>query len=65
MFHSRSLNGKTNRLRERCLRMVYNDKKTNFEELVVRDNSVSLHYRNIQSLAAKMYMVATGMSPDI
>ena len=62
MFHSRSLNGKTNRLR---LRMVYNDKQTNFEELLVRDNSVSLHYRNIQSLAAKMYMVATGMSPDI
>ena len=60
MFHSSSLNSKTNRLRERCLRMIYNDKQTNFEELLVRDNSVSLHYRNIQSLAIKMFMVATG-----
>ena len=65
MFHSRSLNSKNNRLHERCLRMIYNDKQSNFEDLLVRDNSVSLHYRNIQSLVIKMYMVASGMSPDI
>ena len=65
MFHSHSLNSKTNRLHERCLRMIYNDKQSNFEELLVRDNSVSLHYRNIQSLVITMYMVDTGMSPDV
>ena len=26
MLHSRSLNNKINRLQERCLRMIYNDK---------------------------------------
>ena len=65
MFHSRSLNNKTNRLHERCLRMIYNDKQSNFGELLVRDNSVSIHHRNIQHLTIQMNMVANGMSPDI
>ena len=33
MFYSRCLNNKTNRLHERCLRMIYNDKISSFEEL--------------------------------
>ena len=33
MFHSRCLNNKINRLHERCLRMIYKDKISNFEEL--------------------------------
>ena len=65
MFHSRSLNNKTNRLHERCLRMIYNDKQSNFGELLVRDNSVSIHHRNIQRLTIQMHIVANGMSPDI
>ena len=65
MLHSRSLNNKINRLQERCLRMIYNDKQSNFEELLVRDNSVSIHHRNIQRLAIQMYMVTNAMSPNI
>ena len=33
MFHGRCLNNKIKRLQERCLRMIYNDKSLNFEEL--------------------------------
>ena len=68
---SQSLSGmfntKTNRLHERCLRMIHNDKQSNSqtEELLVSDNSVSIHHRTIQSREIKMYVVATGMSPDI
>ena len=40
MFHSRCLNNKINRLHERCLRMIYNDKISNFEELLTKDNSL-------------------------
>ena len=43
MFHSCSLNNKINRLHERCLRMIYNDKQSNFEKLLVKDNSVSIY----------------------
>ena len=65
MFHNRSLNNKINRLHERCLRIIYNDKHSNFEELLVKDNSVSIHHNNIHTLAIEMYKVVNGMSPEI
>ena len=51
IFHSRSLNNKINRLQERCLRIIYNDKRSTFEELLTKDKSVSVHHNNIYSLA--------------
>ena len=36
MFHSHTPNNKINRLHERCLRIVYNDKKSTYEK--IRDN---------------------------
>lgn len=65
MFHSCILNNKINRLHERCLRIVYNDKQSSFEELLNKDSSVSIHHRNIQSLAIEMYKVASGISPEL
>ena len=47
MNHSRGLNNKINRLHEQCLRIIYNDKRLNFEELLNKDNSVSIHHHNI------------------
>ena len=65
MFHSRFLNNKINRVHERCLRMIYNDKISSFEELLKKDNSVSIHHNNIHRLAIEMYKVANDMSSDI
>ena len=65
MFHSRSLNKEINRLHERCLRIIYNDKHSSFDELLEKDNSVSIHHNNIHSLAIEMYKVANGISPEI
>ena len=45
--------------------MTYNDKMSNFEELLNKDNSVSIHHNNIHALAIEMYKVANDMSPDI
>ena len=39
---NRSLNTKINRLHERCLQIVYNDKKSNFNELLVKALSLSI-----------------------
>ena len=50
MFHNRTYNNRINRLQERSLRMVYNDKRSSFEELLKKDGSVSTHVRNIQLL---------------
>ena len=65
MCHSRALNNKINRLHERCLRIIYNDKTSTLRSTLGKDNSVSIHYRNVQALAIEMYKVANGMSPEI
>ena len=57
MYHSRALNSKINRLHEQCLRIIYNDKTSTFKELLEKENSVSMHYRNIHALAIEMYKV--------
>ena len=54
MFHSRLINNKTNRLHERCLRIVYSDSQSTFEELLEKDNTVSVHQRNLQPLAIEL-----------
>ena len=56
---------KSKKLHERCLRIIYNDKHSNFEELLVKDNSVFMHHNNIHTLAIEMYKAANGISPKI
>ena len=51
MFHSRCANNRINRLHERSLRITYNDYDSTFQELLYKDNSVSIHQRNLQLLA--------------
>ena len=65
MFHSRSLNNKINRLQERCLRIIYSNKHSNFDKLLNKDNSVSIHYKNIHALAIELYKISNNMSPKI
>ena len=65
MFHSRTLNNRINRLHERALRMVYQDSKSSFEELLVKNGSFSIHVRNIQTFAIELYKVWYGLSPKI
>ena len=64
MCHSRALSDKMNRLRE-CLRLVYNDKQLNFEELLEKYDSASIYIRNLQILAIEMYRGVNGGSPEI
>ena len=65
MCHSRSNNRKINMLHERCLRIIYNDKQSSFTELLNKDNSVSIHIRNIQRLAIEMFRFYNGLSPPL
>ena len=55
--HSRTNNRKTNRLHERCLRIIYNDQQSSFIKLLEQDDSVSIHQRNLQILAIEMFKV--------
>ena len=63
MFHSRKLNSRINKLDERVLRMVYQDYTSSFTELLEKDNSTTIHNRNIQLLATQLFKVKNGLSP--
>ena len=65
MCHSRLMNNKINRLHEKCLRIVYSDKTSSFEELLEKDGSVTIHTRNLQVLATEMFKVYRNLSPNI
>ena len=64
MYHSRTNNNKMKRLHDRCLRVVYNDKQSSFNELLEKDDSVSIHMRNIQILATKIYKLVNNLLPS-
>ena len=51
MLHSCQNNNKIKHLHERSLRLIHHDKLSSYEELLEKDESVSIHQKNIQSLA--------------
>ena len=65
MFHSRRLNNKINSIHERALRIAYQDNTSAFQELLNKDNSVSIHHGNLQVLATEMFKIHRGLSPEI
>ena len=64
MFHSRTMNNRINRIHERALRIAYKNNEASFEQLLLIDNSFSIHERNIQKLATEIYKVKNNLSPD-
>ena len=65
IFHSRTLNNRINKIHERALRLVYNDKVSTFEDLLIKDKSFTVHEKNIQALAIELYKSINGIGPDI
>ena len=63
MFHNRTLNNKVNKLHERALRIVYKNENLTFQELLEKDNSVTVHHKNLQRLATEMYKIKHNLSP--
>ena len=61
--HSRTLNNKINRLHERALRIVYKNNNLNFQELLEKDGSLTIHHKNSQRLAIEMYKIENHLSP--
>ena len=65
MFHSRKLNSRINRIHERALRLVYKDNLSNFQELLLKDNSVTIHQRNLRKLVTEIFKVKIEVAPEI
>ena len=44
---------------------MYSDKTSTFQELLDKDNSASVHHKNIQVLATEIYKTVNGLAPTI
>ena len=60
MNHFRTLDNKIKRIQERSLRVVRNDKKATFKELLDKAKAVSIHTRNMQILVTEIFKVKLG-----
>ena len=47
------------------LKGSHQDNKSAFQELLNKDNSASVHHRNLQVLATEMFKIYLGLSPEI
>ena len=63
MFHDRHVHAKINYIHERALRIAYQDRPSSFEELLIKDNSVSIHQRNLQMLVTEIYRTRMNLNP--
>ena len=64
MFHGKGVNSKINHIQERALRIAYQDFTSSFAELLINDNSVSIHQRNLQVLVTEIYRTKMNINPS-
>ena len=57
------MNNRINKLHERALRVVYNNNDLTFEQLLEKDNSFTIHEKNLQKLALLMFKVKNNLCP--
>ena len=65
MPHRCKNNSKIKHLHERCLRLIYSDKKSSYENFLEKDKSASIHHKNIQALAIEIFKVKHKLCPEI
>ena len=63
--HIRSLNIKIHNIHKRALRIVCQSKKSNLQDLLQKDKSVSIHMKNLQYLATEIYKLINDLCPKI
>ena len=62
MYCQRKSNNLVNGIHERALRIAYNDYISGFDILLEKDNSVTIHQRNIQTLLLEIYKSLNGLN---
>ena len=65
MCHNRSLNTQINKIHHRALSIVYRDNTSSFDTLLEKSGTVSIHHRNIQSLAIEIFKSLNNLSPSL
>ena len=59
------LNNRINKIYERALGLVYQNKSLSFSELLELGNAVTIHQRNLQVLVTEIFKVKNNLSPKI
>ena len=65
MYCKRKSNNLINRIHERALRIAYNDYISDFNSLLRKDNTVTIHQRNIQVLTTEIYKTLNDLNPTL
>ena len=65
MNHSRTPNNRINGLHKRALSLVYNDFSSSFSELLEMDKSVTIHHRNLQTLAYEIFKIKKNLVTEV
>ena len=63
--HKYENNRKIKRLHERSLWTIYNDKQSSFNELLEKDDSVSIYEQNLEVVGTEMYKIINSLSTPL
>ena len=64
MYCQRKSNNLIYRIHETALRIAYSDYLSDFNSLLVKDDSVTIHHRNIQALTLAIYKTLNNLNPQ-
>ena len=62
MYCSKTANNLINKIHKRSLRVIYEMEDANFEDLLIRDSSWTIHENNIHTLLMEIYVSKTHKS---
>ena len=58
------MNNRINRIHEKSLRLAYDDYESSFQNLLEKDNSTSIHDKNLQLLLIEIYKTLHNLNPS-
>ena len=64
LFCSKAANNEINRTHKRASRTLYRDYESNFEELLDRDDTKTIHTKNLQNLMVEIYKSFNQLNPE-
>ena len=65
MFHDRKSYSEINKIHERALIIIHKDSTSNFEGLLIKNNLVPVHQRNLQLLLIEIYKTINNLDPSM
>ena len=65
MYFSKTANNLINKIHKRILRVIYEMEYANFEDLLIKDNSWTIHENNVHTLLIEIYKSLNHNSPPI